>query len=896
MAQTKVKLVSNGVVTVDNLHTDHGITTDHVAEGSVLYYTDARVSNYLTTNNYATEAYVSTTTTNSANWDTAYSWGDHSLVGYLTSFTETDPIYTASSWYTTTNNAANWNTAYGWGNHASQGYATQTYVNTAVAGLVDAAPATLDTLNELAAALGDDPNFATTVSTSIGTKWTQDNTKISNWDTAYSYSQVGHLPLTGGAINGAVAINSNTTGLTLNRGAVTNYNGIYYSTANSPKWFVGMRENLSSNNHIHYSEQLGVDVLTLDVSNGNATFYGTLSASGYNKSNWDTAYSWGNHASAGYLTGYTETDTLASVTARGNTTSNSIVIGGGAGGNISGLSVQSTQTNSGPIVAKTSNYNTVWSILPWDDGTYISTGIYYDNGQWVHASNDTKNALINFSGNGARWYASDTSSGSWNLASNTPLWDSTGRWNNNVTSPSDVRAPIFYDSNNTGYYVDPTNSSSIYQAISFGDSSRYSAVSTTINGSGAGDKLILYGNVSNYDARVLVGTDYDFIFKSQGSPANKGMFRFYSGNNATLAMEIGADQVVTAPNSSMRSPIFYDSNDTGYYVDPNGSSKLNMLNVANAPSGRTISLGSDDTSRVYNDTARSSLVINAPYYPHLYINATTANNTAHGAVISMTGALTAGGYRRWGMGIANSNPSALSWGYYDNQSNPHYSVGGTLGYTDTGANMWLDTGGNLQTTGSMRSTIFYDSADTNYYLNPAGTYSQIYSDGSVNGSAGVGVSFWSQGGNGAIFSFHRGGVYAVNMGLDSDNVIRIGGWSAGGNRLQMDMSGNLTMAGDVTAYSDARVKENVVTIDNALDKVKKVRGVYYNRTDSEDKKTKIGVIAQELLEVVPEVVNQDNDGMYNVSYGNITALLIEAIKEQNQTIEDLKKIIAKLEM
>jgi hypothetical protein len=54
-----------------------------------------------------------------------------------------------------------------------------------VAGLVDAAPATLDTLNELAAALGDDPNFATTVSTSIGTKWTQDNAKISNWDTAY---------------------------------------------------------------------------------------------------------------------------------------------------------------------------------------------------------------------------------------------------------------------------------------------------------------------------------------------------------------------------------------------------------------------------------------------------------------------------------------------------------------------------------------------------------------------------------------------------------------------------------------------------------------------------------------------------------------------------------------
>lgn len=67
------------------------------------------------------------------------------------------------------------------------GLATETYVDTAVSNVVNSAPATLDTLNELAAALGDDPNFATTVSTNIGTKWTQDNTKISNWDTAYSW-------------------------------------------------------------------------------------------------------------------------------------------------------------------------------------------------------------------------------------------------------------------------------------------------------------------------------------------------------------------------------------------------------------------------------------------------------------------------------------------------------------------------------------------------------------------------------------------------------------------------------------------------------------------------------------------------------------------------------------
>jgi len=132
------------------------------------------------------------------------------------------------------------------------------------------------------------------------------------------------------------------------------------------------------------------------------------------------------------------------------------------------------------------------------------------------------------------------------------------------------------------------------------------------------------------------------------------------------------------------------------------------------------------------------------------------------------------------------------------------------------------------------------------------------------------------------------------MGLDADNVFRIGGWSAASNRLQMDMSGNLTMAGDVTAFSDARVKTNVKTIENALDKTLALRGVSYNRTDSDDTKTKIGVIAQETLEVVPEVVNQDNSGMYNVSYGNMAALFIEAIKEQQAQIEELKSEIKKL--
>lgn len=111
----------------------------------------------------------------------------------------------------------------------------------------------------------------------------------------------------------------------------------------------------------------------------------------------------------------------------------------------------------------------------------------------------------------------------------------------------------------------------------------------------------------------------------------------------------------------------------------------------------------------------------------------------------------------------------------------------------------------------------------------------------------------------------------------------------GGTTLAATLSGAgaFTAVGNVTAYSDARVKTNIKTIDNALSKVLALRGVTYNRTDLEDKSEQIGVIAQEVKEILPQVV-QENDGHYSVAYGNIVGVLIEAIKEQQAQIEELK--------
>ena len=112
----------------------------------------------------------------------------------------------------------------------------------------------------------------------------------------------------------------------------------------------------------------------------------------------------------------------------------------------------------------------------------------------------------------------------------------------------------------------------------------------------------------------------------------------------------------------------------------------------------------------------------------------------------------------------------------------------------------------------------------------------------------------------------------------------------------LDVSGNVSnisiyASHDVAAYSDARVKTDIETIPNALDKVNKLRGVTFVRTDegSTDKRM-MGVIAQEVKDILPEVVNErESDGHYSVSYGNMVGVLIEAVKELTAEVEELKK-------
>lgn len=93
-------------------------------------------------------------------------------------------------------------------------------------------------------------------------------------------------------------------------------------------------------------------------------------------------------------------------------------------------------------------------------------------------------------------------------------------------------------------------------------------------------------------------------------------------------------------------------------------------------------------------------------------------------------------------------------------------------------------------------------------------------------------------------------------------------------------------SGDITAFSDIRLKSNIKKIDNALDKIKQISGYTYDMNN----KRSTGVIAQEVEKVLPEVVQDREDGYKTVAYGNMIGLLVEAIKELKQEIEVLKNV------
>jgi hypothetical protein len=457
-----------------------------------------------------------------------------------------------------------------------------------------------------------------------------------------------------------------------------------------------------------------------------------------------------------------------------------------------------------------------------------------------------------------------------------------------VRSTGSFRAPIFYDSDNTAYYVDPNGGSRMSSitldsgdvlgaAITFNNMNQVHGQQSDFNAitnfgvryvQGATNGPAISGATQYYGFSLGLGSNYPYSdFGSQfywprtpvgGNPYPSVRFRESSTWGAWSKIYAGwADAPSGATftaTGDFRAPIFYDSNNTAYFCDPNNVSSLYGVAVR----------GDNDATGIYNQiffwgtggTTTSAIGFKA----------------SAGAFVSPTG--NGDGYNTY----LTMDTAGRGWVF-------RRGTGGT-DFTSAFTSGWILNNGIWQAQASMRSPIFYDSNDTNYYLDPA-TNSRLNQAQFVNRIAigdGNGTPFLNAGSPGVWLSYN-GGV-DIFMGSESSTVA--GFYISSAWRFRVNGSGDVTAGGNVTAYSDARIKKDVTTIDGALDLVSKMRGVRYTRIDTEKPGT--GVIAQEMLEVMPEVVQQGvgDDDTLSVAYGNLVGVLIEAIKELEARVAELE--------
>ena len=159
--------------------------------------------------------------------------------------------------------------------------------------------------------------------------------------------------------------------------------------------------------------------------------------------------------------------------------------------------------------------------------------------------------------------------------------------------------------------------------------------------------------------------------------------------------------------------------------------------------------------------------------------------------------------------------------------------------------------------------------------------------GSVYLNTDLGGTFVINNDNGAIGGGHN--QFAVRNG-------------AGGNVFAVTANGTIWCAVDCRTYSDSRYKKDIQLIPHALDKILALRGVnfFYDKSQYPQKTynfpdtSQVGFIAQEVEQIIPELVDTDQEGFKGVSYGKVSALLVEGIKEQQKEIKDLKAEVEEL--
>ena len=647
------------------------------------------------------------------------------------------------------------------------------YVDTAVANVIDSAPGALDTLNELAAALGDDANYASTTTTALSNRLRID-TNAQGLTSTQKSNAITNLGLSTVATSGSYTDLSNTSSVVTLTGTQTLTN----KTLTSP-----VISSISNTGTLTLPTSTGTVALTSDIpTNNNVLTNG-----------------------AGYITA-SSSDVLTNKT-----------------GNISQWTNNSHYLSSTNINTHTSGSNALITLTNSAGGS--------DSVTLAAGSN------ITISESGDTITIASTASGSALT----------------VQDEGSTLSTAATTLNFTGAGVTASGSGSTKTINIPGASSSYtdSDVNTHLNTSTASSGEVLSWN----------GSDYDWVAQSGGG-----------GSSLTIQDE---GSTLTTDATTL--------NFVGSGVTASGSGSTKTINIS----------GGASTIGALNDVTITSPALNQvlKYNGSAWVNAADATGSGSADLGAVAEDILPSFDEIYDLGS-----STFKWydGYFTNSINLD-----TIALANSSGTLVINsdvTVGSLlvDTLLLSENTITADASTALQYLGDKGVVEINNSNLDVREGDWIGVPVVETVDSIPPLTTGNEGIIRYNKdegrfeGYSAEGWASLGGLETNeaGDKI---ITGNLVVSGDITSTSDETLKDNIKSIEGALDIVTKLSGKMFTMKSDETQKEKVGFIAQEIEQHLPQVVSTDPNGIKSVSYGNVAALLVEAIKELNQKIEDLKK-------
>ena len=728
---------------------------------------------------------------------------------------------------------------------------TTAYVRTAISDLVNSAPSTLDTLGEIATALNNDAALNTTLTNSIATK----------------------LPLAGGTLTGDVSFNDNKK----TKFGASDDLVIYHNSSNNNSYIqesgsgnlviggdmVNLTNAATTESYIRCTGNAQVELYhnngkRFETTAGGAIVTGTL----------DTT---GTIASAGHIKLGTDTGKFFA-----GASNDLQVYHDGSDSRI--------RDQSGNLKITTNNL----VALNFAETQYILRGLNGAQVELYHAGNKkiettSSGATITgtctattFSGSGA----SLTSLNASNISSGTI---------------AAARIPTL-NQNTTGNAATATNADTVdnLHASSFVRSDADDTLSGTYIFSNSGEYPVVIGSESgmNSGRLLLRGATNPYIRFREGN-SDKAFIQWNSAGYLQLYNQETSESIKIASGTSGLKFLEGSSEYSVWHSGNDGSgSGLDADTVDGIQGANFVRSDTDDTlygNYTISSSGNQKLLLRGSSNPYIRWQEGTTNkayiqwvtdgeliivNEESGEQLRLGSGANGLRYKNgssfytvWHAGNDGSG-SGLDADLLDGVQGSNY-MGRASNGSHWNVNSWLEC--------SNSHGLYYPN-NYAYHVYLQNQYLHLRNNSTSNG-----LYMTTNGGT------LRGYVY-VNSGNNVGFLNNVGSWI-----VQCDSSGNATFTGNVTAYSDARLKTNVNTIDNALDIVDQLRGVSFDWIESG--KHSIGVIAQEIEEVLPEVVltkkvfdeaNPEEREIKSVDYGKIVGVLINAIKELRAEVAELK--------